>query len=1307
MPLIYYIPIRAPSGQIEYVADTDITRTALLLTSGAPVNSLYTTDASANNFDLIPHTSLVPSNKSPFSTNISSYFGSSNYLSYAANSALSFDTGDFTLECWIWISTPNNSAIYESRSAGTGTAGFTLTAFSSSVIRIWTGTEALISSSGTNYVNKWTHIAVVRQSGTTTLYIDGISAGTSASMGNLTESIALVGAGRYGSTTTINAFFPGYISNFRIVKGTAIYTANFTPPTSLLTSVAGTSLLTLQNGTFSDNSTNGFSPTIVGSPLIVNFSPFTTSSSTNGSAYFNGGTTHLNAGSNAAFAFGTGDFTVECWIYHTSTTANQTIFCNNTTGGFIWLIEGGVYGIARRFQAFDLNIAYTIPVGRWVHYAASRSGTTARLFVNGSQIKSGTVTTNYSITGPALIGGLSATSNYAVTGYMSNFRMVKGSALYTANFTPSTSPLTPVANTSLLTLQNKNPDNTSTFVSSAHNASDLVITRSGNTKAGSPNPYTFNYSVLFNGSSDFFNVAHNSVLNLRNSNFTIECWIYPRSSTYSTVQSLFHKRVSGTTTTSYGGYLRTGTGVIGFYNGTNIESSTTPTANQWNHCAWVYNNATTNLKIYLNGNEVLSTTVTLGADNSEPLTIGNARGYTEFFNGFISNFRVVKGTAIYTSNFTPSTSPLEVVTNTALLTCQSNRFVDNSPSGLALTVVSAPQIQQFNPFTMRAPSVPLTNSVFFNGSSFLLSPAINDPTGNFTIEFWWQPTNLTGILFSVAKGLGIQLYSSGIAMMCAISASNNTTYIVNSTFGNLTLNAWNHIALVRNNNSYIGYVNGIGTSLGTSSSSPNSGNGAVTIGAYSANGSNVAYYSSGNISNFRMVIGTALYTSNFTPPVTPLTAVTGTSLLTCQSSTIVDNSSNAFAITASGTPTVVPHNPFGVTASAPTGYSVTSYDGSILFDGTGDFLQTSTTNFATPEYLRNWWLHTGFTVEAWVYVNTLTQDATNAVSPMVGHYTPTAATNYWSFGPITNGTVKFTYFTGTAQTLTTTAAIGTRQWHHLAMVKNGTRLTIYINGVSSATGTLTGTPQSLSTIPISIGAYNNAVFNGYITDLRISGSAVYTANFIPSTTPLQATSDTLFLLNPDTHTITDSTANNVVECFGEVKVSKSVVKYGNYSISFDGTGDSLLVPSSQVTAPLTFDFTYECWVYPTSSTSTYRTVFGLDSYGPSAPFRLYQNGTRFELWYTSGASIQSSIITINQWYHVAMTRSGTSLRFFLNGVQQGSTVSTSTNYAASNFRVGNDSAGTYPFVGYISDLRITRSARYTANFTPPSDVLPS
>ena len=209
---------------------TAITNTSLLLN----FTNAGVVDSTADNVLETVGNAQISTAVSRFGGSSMFFDGNGDYLYLPSNRNLELGTGDFTLECWVYAtSTPSDVGIFESRTDGNTatTNGFTLTAFSSSVIRIYSG-AILISSSGTSYVNTWCHVAVTRVSGTFNLYINGVSQGTSATSRTLSNTDAIIGAGRYGGTSTINAFFPGYIDDFRITRGYARYTGNFTPQTS-------------------------------------------------------------------------------------------------------------------------------------------------------------------------------------------------------------------------------------------------------------------------------------------------------------------------------------------------------------------------------------------------------------------------------------------------------------------------------------------------------------------------------------------------------------------------------------------------------------------------------------------------------------------------------------------------------------------------------------------------------------------------------------------------------------------------------------------------------------------------------------------------------------------------------------------------------------------------------------------------------------------------------------------------------------------------------------------------------------------
>jgi len=166
----------------------------------------------------------------------SMYFdGIDDHIEGPTVSDLNIGTGDFTIECWIYETTTNtNKGIWDGRLDGTSTDGFTFTRIGVDTFRVWSG-SALITTGSFTIQNTWNHCALVRNSGTLTIYINGTSSGTPVSNStNFSNSGKLIiGAGRHSSGSNATAFITGYIQDLR-VSNYARYTANFTPPTASL-----------------------------------------------------------------------------------------------------------------------------------------------------------------------------------------------------------------------------------------------------------------------------------------------------------------------------------------------------------------------------------------------------------------------------------------------------------------------------------------------------------------------------------------------------------------------------------------------------------------------------------------------------------------------------------------------------------------------------------------------------------------------------------------------------------------------------------------------------------------------------------------------------------------------------------------------------------------------------------------------------------------------------------------------------------------------------------------------------------------
>jgi hypothetical protein len=428
--------------------------------------------------------------------------------------------------------------------------------------------------------------------------------------------------------------------------------------------------------------------------------------------------------------------------------------------------------------------------------------------------------------------------------------------------------------------------------------------------------------------------------------------------------------------------------------------------------------------------------------------------------------------------------------------------------------------------------------------------------------------------------------------------------------------------------------------------------------------------------------------------------------LTCADNRFVDDSTNNFAITRSGNVSVQRFNPFGFNAGTLTSYTPAVYGGSMYFDGTGDYLVMPP--IVAPD--------TGnFTLEAWVYPTVSGTYRTVLDSRAQDVLGPTLlAIN-------ASNKLDFVYSTSSPNRLTSTADVLTNTWTHIAVVRNSGTITLYINGVQSGSVAFPGVQFGPAVWWIGAGRADASgnpgyYFTGYISNLRINYSAVYTANFTPPTTPVTAISGTSLLLNGTNAAIYDASAIANYETVGNTKISTAVSKWGDGSMAFDGTGDYLYSPVAAFNANSTF--TVECWLYLTA----------FDAGG--LPSGIFFNGTtssnlnrvQFDVTITGRIQIYlqgpstnqtilsaTGIITTGAWYYVTAVRSSNTITVYVNGTSVATGTVTVVPALPTNLYVGltRASSTVLSLNGYIDDFRITDGiARYTTGFTPPSAPLP-
>jgi hypothetical protein len=387
----------------------------------------------------------------------SAYFdGTGDYLRTTGTSVTSLidSAADYTVEGWVYVtgSPPTGYGnVFVLNGDATGQTGISVW-FTGNTIQFWNnGYTNQWGTSGTISLNTWYHFAYVKSGSTLTGYINGSSVSTTTSVTtNGSSNCICIGAGVNGLSWNGDYAYLGYIDEFRITKGVARYTANFTPPTAAFPTSAGgvdanASMVSLL---LTGDDLLDHSP----SPKTVNVYGNTTVSTTTkkygtGSIYFDGSGDYMTVASNTALQMNASDFTIECWAYISSFTG--TIFeLGQYTDGILlrpwgsddFYVNGSNYG----------NITQYLTANTWTHFAVVKSGTTVTLYINGTSKITATGVGNVSVNQYGISIGTSAhmgNNSQFLPGYLDDFRITKGVARYTANFTPPTSAL-PTANVS-------------------------------------------------------------------------------------------------------------------------------------------------------------------------------------------------------------------------------------------------------------------------------------------------------------------------------------------------------------------------------------------------------------------------------------------------------------------------------------------------------------------------------------------------------------------------------------------------------------------------------------------------------------------------------------------------------------------------------------------------------------------------------------------------------------------------------------------------------------------------------------------
>ena len=837
---------------------------------------------------------------------------------------------------------------------------------------------------------------------------------------------------------------------------------------------------------------------------------------------------------------GVDSFTIEAWIRPSTTTSTQRIIYGNEGNDiYVGYDASNQFGLAQTGPSFLLttSAADAPKINVWSHIAIVREGTgtdQTYIFVNGAKVAQGTVATDFPL------GSVSYIGNQFI-GEITNLRYVQGIAVYTTNFTPSTTPLTaiqdantngnpsaaiPVADGTGFLLQT--PNNASYLTDSSYNNSVLSQTGPGVTVSSALGPGSYSGSLYFDGSNQLLYTPSylGIALGRGQVDWTVEVFVNTDTLTqdglilanggfgYTNADYALSVDVNGYVSASISNSVW-GNGGIALAIGGNISGNFPLISGTWYHIALVRTGGT--LSLYINGTLVASGTITFQmGDQSYLLQIGAIQPSPynggAGFKGYISNIRIVRGVALYTGAFTPPTAPLQLIQNvdengspsaaiptmtgayTTILTLQNSTFKDNSEYQFPITVGDQPNSVTIDylpsPFTVQPTTFTYTGNGWFSNGNLSANGNIS---GNYIFGNGYYLTGISG-------GGGGSNIANGTSNVSIDSADGNVTVGVGGTA---------NVFVVSTTGVTATYYNGDGNGISNIQGSNVSGE-----VSYAATANSVAVANVSGIGNIATVnldgsSSNVLYGNGVFAPASGgggngTAIVNGTSNviveLNSNVSTSVAGNANIFVVTGTGANIAgyanvtgningsnllsdgnlyLPNTPTGI-VSGTLGQTWTAN-----FDGAGSFV-TAPSGITSGSW----------TIEFWVNPSTVSGNHTMVSSSGVGY---PYGFHFW----LQNGLLMLDD-SGTGQPTFSSITAGT--WTHFALVRDSVTgiTTVYKDGVVvQDTYTGLGTPGSFI---IGNQTSVNWYFAGAMSNFRVvDGIQVYTAAFTPPTLLLEAT----------------------------------------------------------------------------------------------------------------------------------------------------------------------------------------------------------
>lgn len=605
-------------------------------------------------------------------------------------------------------------------------------------------------------------------------------------------------------------------------------------------------------------------------------------------------------------------------------------------------------------------------------------------------------------------------------------------------------------------------------------------------------------------------------------------------------------------------------------------------------------------------------------------------------------------------------------------------------------------------------------NIDFNGTSSYIStersPNFGFGSGDFTIEFWVYPTVATGdrIIFDnrLDSDVGIGIYTSLNVSSGALAVSNNVDVL--DFGGSIPINQWSHIMVSRSSGTIYGFIDGA-LIFSVTDARTYSTKSKARIGANSglSGGTPSGQYYQGLIGGWRVTKNLARETSSFTVDTEPFPfTYEDRDIHLSDVKSLLEFEGTDGATTTTdllGHTWTFNGNAQIDTAEYKTGSS------SLKMDGTGDYIVADTSLLDNSI----------FTAEAWIKLNALNVRQTIFSQYAVGQSNRTILGVY--------DDNKLRIFNGDNGQVLSNETLSSGVWYHVAFVSDGLGNCYgFLDGVLVATHTNFAVPYNNNT---TIGRINaggsDEFFNGWIDSVRVTHHGRYGPIFDSPVAPNRFYTHEhkskivshLKFNGPDASTDIEDLTGNIWTVNGNAQLDTAQYFHGGSSLYCDGTDDYITTPDSTDLRLGSSDFTIRC-KFRLAALSDISLINKWDNGAGNREFVFYilsTGGIKFSIS-TNGTSQTdlivsgTSLVTTNVWYDLEISRTGSTIYLFLDGVLVGSDSSNPTIYGGTHkLGIGRDTSISYaPLNGWVDEFQFIKGIGLHSNdFIPIPKLYPT